>query len=275
MHPTYTKKFKMQKTNKMRTSIHIILLIFVTYYFYSCEKKNSKEMISSSKMATILEEIHLADAMLSHERVNINDSTVFQYYQYIYEKNNFTKEQFENSLKYYARNPKQLREIYNEVNKNLATRDSLMKKEESLKIDTIQLWTGEHSYKWEEYSKQTLAVAIDVDFQKTYHITAEIKIYKDSQLKEITPEFAFISPDSTYLFPKRSLTSSDEFQKISLEQMVTDSTITKLEGNFIQLPTMNEERFMHIEIKNIQIYTTQLRNQEQKRALEEVHISVQ
>lgn len=257
----------------MKKVIYALLFIIATNSFYSCKEKPSADMIPASKMASILEEIHLADAMLSHERININDSLVYQYYQYIYEKNNFTKEQFENSLKYYARNPKQLRKIYQKVNENLAIRDSLMKKEEALKVDTIQLWTGESNYKWEEYSKKTLEVTIDVDFQKTYYISAEIKIYKDSHLKEITPEFAFVSPDSTYVFPKRSLTISDEFQPIAWEQMVTDSTVTKLEGNFIQLPKIEEEQFMHIEIKNIQIYTTQLRNQEQ--TLEDVDFSLQ
>lgn len=226
--------------------------------FTSCNKSIPDDVIPLDKMIPIIEDVHIADAVLINNNVYAGKQEALSYYKYIYKKHQITQAKFEKSMEYYAQNPKKLRKSYSKILKRLETRDSLLKAEEEARTDTLQLWKGHLAYTIEKYTNETLPVSILVKYPKTYTISAEIKIYKDSQVKEIRPYFAFVAPDTSYVLSTQTLTVDTVFQKFEISQMVEDSTVVRLEGDFF--PTQNDsiEQFKHYEIRKIQITTTNI-----------------
>ncbi len=164
-------------------------------------------------------------------------------------------------MTYYAENPKELRETYEDILQRLTARDSIVKVRAKARIDTVELWKGKDSYKWEKYTTETLPVCIPVEYQKTYTISAEIKVYKDAQVKEITPHFIFDALDTTYVWKTKTFKADTVFQKLKISKMVSDTAIFDLSGNFFPAEKENAEQFKHYEIKNIRITTTKTRSE--------------
>ncbi|PVX50900.1 uncharacterized protein DUF4296 [Balneicella halophila] len=232
--------------------------IVVLLLALSCNLGVPDGVASPDKMIAILEDVHLVDAILVDKHIREGDEEALPYYEYIYEKHQITKEEFEHSINYYAKDPRELRKAYPKIVEKLAERDSLLKVAERTHIDTIQLWQGKKSYKVEKYTMNTLPVSIPVEYLKTYIISAEIKIYDDSQQREISPYFSFVAPDTTYVFPTNKITADSEFHQFKISKMVSDSTITQLKGDFFPAEKDSIEQFKHYEIQNISISTTSI-----------------
>ncbi len=243
---------------------------YLFLFLIACSNSPSNDdVLSPEELAPIIEDIHLTDAMLQNERVDKGSEKAMQYYQYIYEKHGITREQFDASMAYYSKYPSELREAYTDILKNLEMRDSLLKAKQQNQVDTLQLWEGSSSYKVEKYTTETLPVCVPVKYQKSYTISAELKIYDDSQVKEITPYFAFEAPDTLYVLNTPKIVADTAFQKIEVTALVTDSTVTDLGGDFFPAPQNNIELFKHYEIRNIQITTTQLHSERKQEKLME------
>lgn len=234
-------------------------ILFAICLLTACNNdKGADSIITPEEMIPILEDIHVVDAMLSHKNIRKGDQEALDYYQYIYDKHHIDKKSFDASMAYYAKYPKELRKVYPQILKRLEIRDSLFKLAEESKIDTLQLWKGNKEYKVEKYTMQTLPVSIPVKFQKTYSISAEYKIYPDSRVKEITPYFTFVAPDTTYVLSTKQIKVDTTFQKFEITEMVTDSMVTLLKGDFFPSEKDSLEQFKHYEIRNIQIMTTDI-----------------
>lgn len=236
----------------------ILKILFILLITTACNTSVPNDVIPPDKMIPIAEEMHLADAILTQKRILKGNEEAMTYYQHIYDKYNITPEDFETSITYYAKNPKPLRKAYAKVIALLSQRDSLLKAAEQSRIDTIQLWTGNPQYTVEKYTKETLPVSIPVEYQKTYTISAEIKIYNDSQIKEVTPHFEFVATDTTYVWLTKKITADTAFQEFNFSKIVSDSTITLLKGDFFPVEKDSIEQFKHYEIKNIKITTTSI-----------------
>lgn len=85
-------------------------------------KDNSKtdepeNLISRDKMVQVLMDIHLIEASikLNNKRKLNKEEYTFYYYQYLFEKYNITKEDFDNSLTYYQQNIERFDTIYIDV----------------------------------------------------------------------------------------------------------------------------------------------------------------
>lgn len=228
-----------------------LLLIFI---ITSCGTSTPDGVIPIEKIIPIIEEVHIANAVLIDTHKSKKES--LSCYKYIYEKHNITQEEFDSSMEYYAKNPKKLRKAYIEILNRLEIRDSLLKVAQEARTDTLQLWKGRSTYSIEKYTRETLPVSVMVKYPKTYTISAEIKIYKDSQLKEVSPYFAFVAPDTSYVLSTKKITADTVFQKFEISQMVEDSTVLKLEGDFFPAQNDSVEQFKHYEIRKIQIITT-------------------
>lgn len=190
-------------------------------------------------------------------RKNIEADSLKGYYEYIYKKHNFEKETFEHSLGFYAKHPEILNKAYDKIILAISKRDSISKKRRNIQVDTIQLWREQSNYTVEKYTKNTLSFKIPANYPNTYYISADIKVYDDSQIKNFTPVFGFIASDTIYAFNATKIKADTIFQPIQWKQMATDTTITHLVGDFAPQGD-STEIFKHYEIKNIKIYTTQI-----------------
>lgn len=95
-----------------------VLLLF-GIFFVACksgeESSDTPEnILTKNKMVEIMVQVHLAEAALN---LNLNDNKAGEtkVYQDIFRKKNVSKNQYEESLKYYTEHPEKMVEIYDEV----------------------------------------------------------------------------------------------------------------------------------------------------------------
>lgn len=91
-----------------------------------CSSKNPDEkIIGREKFALVLADMHMADATLAVAGLNVSKDTteIELYYQAIFAKHGVTQKQIDNSFKHYAKKPRNLEKIYDEVSENLAKQE--------------------------------------------------------------------------------------------------------------------------------------------------------
>ncbi|PKP11373.1 MAG: hypothetical protein CVU09_03640 [Bacteroidetes bacterium HGW-Bacteroidetes-4] len=92
----------------------------------ACNSKNPDEkIIGREKFALVLADLHMADATLAVAGLNVSKDTteIELYYQAIMAKHGVTQKQIDNSFKHYAKKPRILEKIYDEVSENLAKQE--------------------------------------------------------------------------------------------------------------------------------------------------------
>ncbi len=101
----------------MKTPFVKILFVFFAVVLSACQIKTPDWVIPSDKMADILYDYHLAQAVTTDEgplsykkKLHIN---------YVFDKHGYTKEMFDSSLVWYTRYPKQLVKIYSGLENKL------------------------------------------------------------------------------------------------------------------------------------------------------------
>lgn len=108
----------------------ILLIVAAIAVFASCS--NDEKVLSKRKMASILTDIHIADAVLNTQRYDLNrlenlDSLYL--YKEVFEKNDVTRDEFVSSLQYYSKYPRRLDEIYTLVVNDLSSRQESLREE--------------------------------------------------------------------------------------------------------------------------------------------------
>ncbi len=100
----------------------LVSFCFLSLFFISCKQNIEKQAIPSDLLSRdtlilVLVDIHLADAMVTTSNLKDNEKRDFSYscYKAVFEKYNIKKGRFDNSLKYYSRDPKYLDVIYEDV----------------------------------------------------------------------------------------------------------------------------------------------------------------
>lgn len=129
--------------SRLALALGLVLLTLV-----ACDDKRKYEVLPSDKLESVLYDYHLA-------QVIVNDLPTSQrykkdlYFNYVYEKHGVTQAEVDSSLVYYARYPKGLSEIYNNLSarieadiKRLDTEDKPFKARESVAVvgDSVDLW---------------------------------------------------------------------------------------------------------------------------------------
>jgi hypothetical protein len=108
----------------------LLLIIVAAIAFASCS--DNDKVISKRKMANILRDIHISDAVLNTQRYTQNsfenlDSLYL--YKDVFEKNDVTRDEFIYSLQYYSKYPRRLDEIYTMVVNDLSSQQAKMRED--------------------------------------------------------------------------------------------------------------------------------------------------
>jgi hypothetical protein len=98
----------------------------------ACNSKNSDEkIIGRDKFVLVIADLHMADATLAVAGLNVSKDTteIELYYQAIFAKHGVTQKQIDNSFKHYAKKPRILEKIYDEVSEYLAKQEEVFEEE--------------------------------------------------------------------------------------------------------------------------------------------------
>jgi uncharacterized protein YaeQ len=106
----------------------VVLFVGLVALFSACEsdEKAPKGTLSEEKMATILSEIHLAEARVTRLQLNSLDSSLLIYSKLqaeIWKKQKVDTLVYKNSYNYYMTHPQQMARIYEKVTKKIEARE--------------------------------------------------------------------------------------------------------------------------------------------------------
>ena len=111
----------------MKSIIYLPLILFLS--FLSCQTKEKKERLSPDKMTEIIIDIHMADGIMSVQRIRKDlEIEPNDLYANIMKKHGVSMEQFENSVDYYSLHMKKYTKIYNEVIKHFSQMETEIQK---------------------------------------------------------------------------------------------------------------------------------------------------
>ncbi len=125
----------------------IVYLGCVFLLLVACERPFN--ILNSDEMSLVLADIHLAEATMGSKISYTDYNTKRAYYESIFEKHHLSRDEFDKSLDWYARHPKQFEEVYAKVlllviEKQEQVKNYVYHPEENPEflnlIDSIDLW---------------------------------------------------------------------------------------------------------------------------------------
>ncbi len=127
------KNFK-QVVKRLKPIIFFVILYFVFLIFFSCSYKKEipppPDLIEESKMALVISDITITEAILTNEPLASLNDTIKKLN--VLKEHGVSNEQFLLSMKYYSENPIKLKDIYAKVgeilNAKQPQRDTALKK---------------------------------------------------------------------------------------------------------------------------------------------------
>ncbi len=165
-----------------RAAKTIIAASILASTLWSCEIKRPENVLSPNKMEKLLYDYHLASTMANE--LNYNQYIQKEVYvRSVLKKNNTTKEEFDNSLVWYANHPELMYKIYTNINQQYKEKGVLMHKflamqenlgDRAIEGDSVELW-----YKNQVYFLSNNPLVNKIDFNltadTTYHIGDTIR----------------------------------------------------------------------------------------------------
>ena len=187
------------------TRFAFLILIMISLITASCtghkKKSDAQNLIPEKELISILEDIHLADGLLSLPRIYSRYSSLdsIEVYYKVIEKHGYTKENFDKTLKYYFVNdPKKLNKIYDQVLGILSEMESHIENETyAEKMRESNLWPGNDFYSLPVSSGNDSTI-----FDKTlaqpgiYTLTFTVTLFPDDQSVNPRATAYSCSPDS-------------------------------------------------------------------------------
>ena len=105
-------------------------LLFLAFLLFGCTDKKEKNVItniiSKQDMIQILVDVELTESAISLEQLRNKNIDIYSnyYYKEVFKKYHITKQQFEESLKYYSKSNDDLNEMYVQVINILSRKQS-------------------------------------------------------------------------------------------------------------------------------------------------------
>lgn len=132
----------------MRRKTDILVLLMALFMLTGCRLRRPGDVMSPGQMESFLYDYHLAQAVVAELPV-ADRYTTPAYMDWAYEKHNITKEDFERSLVWYTRYPKELAKIYKRLSNRVddeyksasKVQSRIEKKSYSVQSgDSVDLW---------------------------------------------------------------------------------------------------------------------------------------
>ena len=245
----------------MSKTLKTFILLLLT--FVSCRPDG---VISKKEMVPILVKICLNDAALNlkdyrEKYLNIDS---LDCYSSTLKSYGYTKAQFDSSLKYYSRNPKELDAIYDKVISELSKMEIAINEEAKSQPDTVykdavDIWNLKQFYNLTLDSPQDL-ISFDVPVKGlgTYILSYDIQMFLDDE--SIDPEIkAFFyyddkTPEGNVSEYKTSPYIKDGLKRhVELKFELKDKLVTNFMGQVLDYHNSNTKFRSHAVVSNIRL----------------------
>jgi len=123
----------------MARAYYLIIIVL----FLSCNNNNGDKplkAIPEKQFVSVLVDIHIADAGLNvvNLKKNYANFNADDYYDHVLKKHNVTKEQFNETIKYYSFNLNDFDRIYDQVISELSKADANLRKSDTTDIKSAK-----------------------------------------------------------------------------------------------------------------------------------------
>jgi len=101
------------------------------FFFSSCRNEDEKTAIKEAEFQEILIDIHIMQTQMEEFKA-INDTSLYatgKGYEEIFSKHGVSKEQFDETFKYYISNPKKMDKMYEKIIDELSMREAKSKEQ--------------------------------------------------------------------------------------------------------------------------------------------------
>ena len=157
--------------------INVWVILMLIPMLYGCRLRRPESVLSPKKMEQFLYDYHLAQAigqdLPQNERYKTN-----AYIDWAYSRNNISKDEFERSLIWYTRNPKELSKIYKRLSNRIDDEYKAVSKSLSqIEKKSFSIQSGDSVDLW--YMDRTALLNTSAYMNKlTYHINRDTTFYK-------------------------------------------------------------------------------------------------
>ncbi len=127
------KKKKLLQRHKVGKFLFVSLCLCCI--LISCSKKEEKipeNIVPKDKMIQVMVDVHLAEAKIQSNNLNLTDSTktiAAGYYKNLFEKSKISEQQFRESFLYYSHHLDLMNKIYEEVINELSKKQAITTKQ--------------------------------------------------------------------------------------------------------------------------------------------------
>ena len=223
---------------------------------FACSGKRNDEVLPSAKLEAVLYDYHIAQAI-------VNDLPASQrfkkdlYFDYVYSKHGVTKAEVDSSLVYYARHPKGLSEIYENLSVRVkADLQRLDNEDKPLPVRQPQPIVGDSANLWYDVlfvemnaspldNRYSLTIPTDTNFRPLDRIVwgGEVVFLDD----EVDSLYKYIHLNLRVAYMNDSIVTADTllYTSGSFSISVTDSAVVKrVDGEAYLKSTDADERVL-------------------------------
>lgn len=169
-----------QRTNKI--ILRLILFAGFILLLSACDGR-PRGVLSKSKMANVLVEMHKTDAALAEKGLIIGRySNKAPYYKFILKKYDITQAQFDSSLVWYTKNPQRFENVYDDVLAQLTKIQKDVNENKYHPIDyeelgkqRMELWNKGKKY---TFTKDSVRTKLDFEIKNEYLLYRDVYVLK-------------------------------------------------------------------------------------------------
>ena len=238
--------------------------LLITIFFTSCRPNT---IISKKDMVSLLVKMQLIDASVLNSGLRSTHYSMdtIDYYCKTIQSYGYTQAQFDSSLAYYTKSPKEFDAIYDKVIIELSAIETKMMEENKVNTDSIakdtliNLWKLKPSYELlSDRMKDTIDFKIPTLGLGVYTVSADV--YLHSNDKSVSPSMVayFYFDDQSKEGMKSVMTTKSykrilESQNYSIQLELRNTLVTHLKGSIFKRDNAGKDR-VHASISNIKVY---------------------
>lgn len=237
-----------------------ILIFGLLIMLLGCwERQKNEDILSKSDFVQILVDMHYTDGVLFATKLSERmDKEHLSMYNWVFVKNNITREEFDNTVLYYANHPDEYIEIYKKVLKTLEeknTETKALKEPEIVEVsDYDNLWPLKDYWNLPEDGKTNpIAFKIQAEEHGTYILKSDILVYSDDRSADLRMTIVARYDDDTEQLNSLGTIIKDDKYHTYETFITTDTTkvLTQISGWILDHSIGTESK--HIRVQKISL----------------------